>query len=36
VTHIDESGKLTLEPLTMPGMQEMDLKQVKLKLRSAP
>ncbi len=28
-------AKLTLEPLTMPGTQVMDLKQVKLKLRSA-
>ena len=28
-------AKLTLEPLSMPGTQVMDLKQVKLKLRSA-
>jgi arylsulfatase A-like enzyme len=28
-------AKLTLEPLTMPGTQVMDLKQVKLNLRSA-
>jgi hypothetical protein len=29
-------AQLTLEPLTMPGMQVMELKHLKLNLRSSP